>query len=87
MSVILWIVVGLVAGWLAGLAMGGRGYGYGDDMLLGMVGALLGGFSTHLLFGVQNALVGISLSTLLIAFIGAVIVVALSRAFWRRPAV
>jgi uncharacterized membrane protein YeaQ/YmgE (transglycosylase-associated protein family) len=87
MSIISWIVVGLIAGWLAGLVMGGRGYGFWADMLLGIVGALLGGFLAHLLFGAQDALTGINLSTLLVAFIGAVIVVALSRAFRRRPVV
>jgi uncharacterized membrane protein YeaQ/YmgE (transglycosylase-associated protein family) len=86
-SIISWIVVGLIAGWLAGLVMGGHGYGFLGDMLLGIVGALLGGFLAHFLFGAQDALTGINLGTLLVAFIGAVIVVALSRAFRRRPVV
>lgn len=44
MGILAWIIVGLIAGWLAGAVMKGRGYGILGDMLLGIVGAVVGGF-------------------------------------------
>ena len=41
MGIVSWIVVGLIAGWLAGLVMKGGGYGVVGDIVLGIVGALL----------------------------------------------
>ena len=43
-GVIAWVVVGLVAGWLAGRVMKGTGYGLVGDIVVGLVGALVGGF-------------------------------------------
>ena len=43
-GIIAWVVIGLVAGWLAGLAMKGGGYGVIADIIVGLVGALIGGF-------------------------------------------
>jgi uncharacterized membrane protein YeaQ/YmgE (transglycosylase-associated protein family) len=83
MSILSWIVVGLVAGWLAGLVMRGGGYGIIGDMILGIVGALLGGFLAQRVFGMADPVSGFNLTTILVAFIGAVIVVAISRAFTR----
>jgi uncharacterized membrane protein YeaQ/YmgE (transglycosylase-associated protein family) len=40
---IAWIVVGLIAGWLAGLVMKGRGYGVLVDIILGILGGIVGG--------------------------------------------
>ncbi len=82
MSILAWIIVGLIAGWLAGLVMRGGGYGVLGDIILGIIGALLGGFIGAALFGVPTNS-GVNLTTLFWAFIGAVIVVALSRAFRR----
>ncbi len=44
MSILAWIVLGLIAGWLAGQVMKGRGYGLIGDLVLGIVGAIIGGF-------------------------------------------
>ncbi len=82
MSILAWIIVGLIAGWLAGLVMRGGGYGVLGDIILGIVGALIGGFLAGALFGV-NANSGINLTSIFWAFIGAVILVAISRAFRR----
>ncbi len=84
MGLLTWIIVGLIAGWLAGLVMKGGGYGVVGDIVLGIVGALLGGFLASSLFGVPNAINGFNLTTLLVAFIGAVIVVAIVRALGGR---
>ena len=50
MSIIAWIVVGLIAGWLAGMVMKGGGYGVVGDIIVGIVGALVGGFLAAWLF-------------------------------------
>ena len=44
MSILSWIVVGLIAGWLAGKVMSGGGFGLVGDIVVGVVGGLLGGF-------------------------------------------
>ena len=80
MSIIAWIVVGLIAGWLAGMVMKGGGYGVVGDIIVGIVGALLGGFLAAWLFGVQDAVNGINLISLVTAFLGSVILIAVVRA-------
>lgn len=80
MGLLSWILVGLVAGWLAGLVMKGGSYGIVGDMILGIVGALVGGFLAAALFGVVDPLTGFDLSTILIAFLGAIVTVAVVRA-------
>jgi len=60
--------------------MRGSGYGILVDIILGIVGALVGGFLASALFNVQNPISGFDLTTLVVAFIGAVIVVAIVRA-------
>jgi uncharacterized membrane protein YeaQ/YmgE (transglycosylase-associated protein family) len=79
-AILLWILLGAVAGWIANAIMGGRGSFWGD-VLLGIVGALVGGFIFRML-GLPTAGMGWSLLT---AIIGAVILIALIRAFTRRP--
>jgi uncharacterized membrane protein YeaQ/YmgE (transglycosylase-associated protein family) len=80
MGVLSWILVGLIAGWLADMVMKGRGRGVLFSMILGIVGALLGGFLASSLFGVADPLSGFNLSTLLIAFLGAVVLIFIVRA-------
>ncbi len=72
-----WIVVGLIAGWLAGVVMKGGGYGMVVDIVLGMLGAIVGGWIFSALgIGAGGGLIG----GIVVAFIGAVAVVALTRA-------
>lgn len=80
MGILSWILVGLVAGWLADMVMKGRGRGVLFSMILGIVGALLGGFLAGTLFSVADPLSGFNLSTLLIAFVGAVVLILIVRA-------
>lgn len=80
MGLLAWIVVGLIAGWLAGLVMKGSGYGVIGDIILGIIGAVVGGFLASALFGVADPISGIDLTTIIVAFLGAVIVVAIVRA-------
>ncbi|GCE11113.1 GlsB/YeaQ/YmgE family stress response membrane protein [Tengunoibacter tsumagoiensis] len=72
-----WIVVGLIAGFLAGQFMKGSGYGILGDIIVGLVGALVGGFLTNLLL--PDASLG-WIWTIVVAFIGACIFIALFRA-------
>lgn len=80
MSILAWIVVGLVAGWLAGMVMKGGGYGVVGDIIVGIVGALLGGFLAAWLFGVQDAVNGINIVSIVTAFLGAILLIAVVRA-------
>jgi uncharacterized membrane protein YeaQ/YmgE (transglycosylase-associated protein family) len=80
MSILAWIVVGLVAGWLAGMVMKGGGYGVVGDIIVGIVGALLGGFLSAWLFGVQNAVNGVNIISIVTAFLGAIVLIAVIRA-------
>lgn len=79
MNIIAWIVVGLIAGWLAGMVMKGGGYGLIGDIIIGIVGGLIGGFLASLVFG-ADMVNGFNLVSIIVAFIGAVILIALIRA-------
>jgi uncharacterized membrane protein YeaQ/YmgE (transglycosylase-associated protein family) len=77
-SILLWIVLGLVAGWLAGLLMRGGGYGIVGDIVLGILGAIIGGWLTSVVTG-QDIMLGFNLPSLLIAVLGAVVLIGISR--------
>ena len=79
MDILAWIVVGLIAGWLASQVMRGGGYGLIGDIIVGIVGALLGGFLAANLLNMPNAVNGINITSILVAFIGAVILIAILR--------
>ena len=78
MGIISWLLLGLVAGWLAGLLMKGGGYGILGDILLGIVGALVGGFLSSALLGID--VTGFNVTSVLVAVLGACLVIGLSRA-------
>jgi uncharacterized membrane protein YeaQ/YmgE (transglycosylase-associated protein family) len=85
MTIIGWIVLGLIAGWLAGLLMRGGGYGLIGDLVLGILGAIVGGWLTGLLLG-RDMVNGFNIESLIVAVIGAIILVAISRLFSGRRA-
>jgi uncharacterized membrane protein YeaQ/YmgE (transglycosylase-associated protein family) len=74
-NLIWWIVVGLIAGWAAGKIMKGGGYGPAMDIVLGIVGAVVGGW----LMGMLGIHARGFLGTIVIAVIGAVFLIWLSR--------
>ncbi len=78
MSILIWILLGLVAGWLAELVVGG-GFGLLGTILLGIVGALLGGFLSEALLG-GPGISGLNVTSIIVAFIGAVIVLLIAHA-------
>jgi uncharacterized membrane protein YeaQ/YmgE (transglycosylase-associated protein family) len=78
MSIIAWIILGIVAGWIAGLIMRGGGYGLIGDLVLGVLGALVGGWLTGVLLG-RDMVNGFNIETLVVAVIGAIVLIAISR--------
>lgn len=74
-GIIWWIVVGLIAGWLAGQVMKGGGYGVLADIVLGILGGILGGW----LFGQMGIGAGSTIGSIVVAFVGAVILVGITR--------
>src|SRR6476659_99305 len=76
-GLLMWLIVGLIAGWLAGQFMKGGGYGLVGDIIVGIIGAFLGG----LLFGVlmPGSSVGF-VGSIVVAFVGAVLLIAILRA-------
>ena len=79
MGILAWIVVGLIAGWLASQVMRGGGYGLIGDIVVGIVGALIGGFLAANLLNMPNAVNGINITSIFVAFVGAVILLAILR--------
>jgi uncharacterized membrane protein YeaQ/YmgE (transglycosylase-associated protein family) len=79
MGILSWIVVGLIAGWLAGLIVKGEGYGCVGDIIVGVIGGLLGGWLASYFLHMGDPMSGINLQSILVAFIGAVIFVILLR--------
>lgn len=79
MGIISWLLVGIVAGWLAGLVMKGKGFGLIGNMVIGVVGALVGGWLAGALFSIHQPITGFNLSTIVVAFLGAVIVLYVAR--------
>ena len=80
-GIIAWLVIGLVAGWLAGVIMPGKGFGLIGDLVIGLIGAFLGGLILDLL--VPDATFGFW-GSLVVALIGACILVAIIHAIGRR---
>jgi uncharacterized membrane protein YeaQ/YmgE (transglycosylase-associated protein family) len=76
MGILAWIVVGLIAGWLAGQLMKGGGYGMVADIILGLLGGVLGGWIFEKL-GVSTG--GGMIGSIIVAFVGAVILVGITR--------
>src|SRR5712691_1429008 len=78
-GIIAWIIVGLIAGWAASNVSRGHGYGLVGDLIVGLVGALLGGFLAGLFIHGSVGLFG----TIIIAFLGALILLFILRMFGR----
>lgn len=80
LSTLIWfLLIGLIAGWLAGQVMRGGGFGLIGDMIVGVIGALLGGW----LFGLLGIGIGGLLGAIITAFVGAVVLLFILRAVRR----
>ena len=87
-NIIVWIIVGAIAGWLASIVMKtNREQGFVADVIVGIIGAFIGGFILDLLDGdaavASGPDVGLNIGSILTAFIGAVILLAILRAVRR----
>jgi uncharacterized membrane protein YeaQ/YmgE (transglycosylase-associated protein family) len=78
MSIIVWIIFGALVGWIASMIMGSEG-GLIQDIILGIVGALLGGWLMSF-FG-RGGVSGFNLYSFLVALFGAIVLIAIARAF------
>ena len=80
-SLLSWLIIGLIAGWLAGKIARGRGFGCVTDIILGLIGGVLGGWIFYRL-----GIVGYGfLFSLAAATLGAVILVAIAHLFSPGP--
>jgi uncharacterized membrane protein YeaQ/YmgE (transglycosylase-associated protein family) len=82
-----WIIIGLIAGLLAGMLVRGRRYGFVTAVVVGLIGAVVGGF-IFTVFGLNLGAAfsgGVTLrwSDIIVSFLGAVIVLALFGGFYR----
>jgi len=83
MSILAWIVVGIIAGWLARMVIRGEGpAGILGDLVIGVVGAVVGGWIFNA-FGHPGA-TGVNIGSIIVAFVGAVVVLGLMRLFTGR---
>jgi len=79
-SLVIWALIGLIAGWLAGEIMKGSGFGLVGNIVIGIVGAILGG----LLLGLVGVDPGGFVGEVIQALIGALVLLALLRTVRRR---
>lgn len=73
MSIIGWIILGLISGWIASKIVGGQGQGIFLDIALGIVGAVVGGFLYSAILG-GPGVTGVNLGSIIVSIIGAIIV-------------
>jgi len=89
-NLLMWILVGGLAGWLASLVVRGGGLGLVGDVLVGVIGAFLGGFLLSQVFpslyAFTGGFTGFSVGSLIVAFIGAVVLLLITRLFTARRA-
>lgn len=80
MGLLSWLIVGLIAGWLAGVVMKGGGYGVVGDIIIGIIGGVVGGYLASALFGLPDPVNGINVASIVVAFLGAVVLIVILRA-------
>ena len=85
MSIIAWLVVGLVAGWIASMVVNRRGEGFLGDIVVGAIGAFVGGFLFHLIG--RTGVTGINIYSIVVAAIGAIVVLLVWHGLVRRSRV
>jgi len=79
-GIIVWLIIGAIAGWLGGIILKGGGFGLIGNIVVGIIGAVIGGW----LAGVLGVSIGSGLvASIIMATIGAVILILLVRMFKR----
>lgn len=79
MGLFTWLIVGVIVGWLAGMVIKGRGFGLIGNIVVGVIGALIGGWLAGALLNIHNPISGFNLTTFIVAFLGAVILLYVAR--------
>ncbi len=79
MGLLTWVIVGAVAGWLAGMVMKGQGFGLVGNIVVGIIGAFLGGWAAGRFMNIADPVSGLNPTTIVVAFLGAVIVLFVAR--------
>jgi uncharacterized membrane protein YeaQ/YmgE (transglycosylase-associated protein family) len=74
MGILTWIIVGAIAGWLASIIMKGGGYGLIGNIIIGIVGAFVGGWLSTIIFNLPFAVTGFNLTSVIVATVGAIVV-------------
>ncbi|MDX6709524.1 MAG: hypothetical protein QOH96_540 [Blastocatellia bacterium] len=82
MSILSWIVLGLIAGFIASKLVNRTGEGILLDIALGIVGAVIGGYLTSLL-GISAGVTGVNIPSLIVAILGAVVFLVVYHALRR----
>ncbi|OGJ37714.1 MAG: hypothetical protein A2383_02335 [Candidatus Pacebacteria bacterium RIFOXYB1_FULL_39_46] len=82
MGIILWIILGGIAGWIASMVMETNSQGTLADIIMGIVGAMVGGFLLNLIG--QSGVTGFNVYSLFVAVIGAIVLIYLGRMFRSR---
>lgn len=81
-GLLVFLMIGLIAGWLAGIVMQGGGFGILGDIIVGVIGALIGAF----LFGLLGLGASGFIGSIVVAFVGAIVLILILRAFLRAGA-
>ncbi len=79
MNILIWIITGIIAGWLAGMFVKGSGFGVIGDLIIGLIGGLLGGW----LFGLLGVSASSWIGQVLVAAAGGAVLVLILRMFRR----
>ena len=79
MGLLAWLIIGAIVGWIAGLVMKGKGFGLLGNIVVGIIGALVGGYLAAEFLKIPNAISGFNLTTFAVAFVGALIVLLIGR--------
>jgi uncharacterized membrane protein YeaQ/YmgE (transglycosylase-associated protein family) len=88
MGIVLWIIFGALAGWIASMLMKSDGrQGWLGNIIVGIIGAIVGGWVLSLLLPGQVAVTGFNLTSLIVAIIGSVIVLFVYNMLTGRKAV
>jgi uncharacterized membrane protein YeaQ/YmgE (transglycosylase-associated protein family) len=77
-TILVWLVLGLIAGFLASMLMGSGGFGLIGDIIIGVLGAMLGGWLASMFLGID--VTGLNLQSIAVAVVGAMILIFIFRA-------
>ena len=78
MSILTWLILGLIVGFVASRLMGSGGYGLIGDIVVGILGAVIGGWLATQFFGID--VTGVNLTSIIIGVAGSVILLVIFRA-------